>query len=304
MAVKPSTIPFWATGNPIDGVSGQPAILTPSAGKVVSGYTRLERPPRQDFNFNQNLNGLWVEYLDQQVDLNDTHRSSDGTDHANVGLNDTHRLGGGADHSDVALNNTHRSSPGTDHSDVGLNNTHRIGNGSDHSDVALNTTHRSSSGTDHSDVALNTTHRSSSGTDHSDVGLNNTHRTGDGSDHADVATNTTNIGNNTTAIAELNTTESGITASTTQTQGQQPLTKHWNQVSVVANTSDVVTLPSAVAGFVCGIRNDGANTLQIFPASGDKINAIAIDGALSTTAGQHIIMVAVDATQWYLFSNS
>ena len=36
--------------------------------------------------------------------LNTTHRTSDGTDHANVVLADTHRLGDGSDHADVATN--------------------------------------------------------------------------------------------------------------------------------------------------------------------------------------------------------
>ena len=46
--------------------------------------------------------------LQSQITPNTTHRSSDGTDHANVALNDTHRTSDGKDHSDVVLNNAHR----------------------------------------------------------------------------------------------------------------------------------------------------------------------------------------------------
>lgn len=35
---------------------------------------------------------------------NDTHRASDGTDHANVVLSDTHRVSDGQDHSDILAN--------------------------------------------------------------------------------------------------------------------------------------------------------------------------------------------------------
>ena len=83
------------------------------------------------------------------VDLNTTHRSSDGKNHSDVVLNNTHRTSDGKNHSDVVLNNTHRGSDGKNHSDVVLNNTHRSSDGKNHSDVVLNNTHRSSDGSDH-----------------------------------------------------------------------------------------------------------------------------------------------------------
>jgi hypothetical protein len=70
----------------------------------------------------------------------------------------------------IELNTTHRGSNGSDHSHVNLNNTHRGSSGSDHSLVNLNNTHRGSNGSDHSHVNLNTTHRGSDGSDHSKVG--------------------------------------------------------------------------------------------------------------------------------------
>jgi hypothetical protein len=117
------------------------------------------------------------------IALNTTHRSSDGTDHANVVLNDTHRASDGTDHANVVLNDTHRASDGTDHANVVLNDTHRAGDGSDHADVATNTTHSTGDGSDHANGATNTTHSTGDGSDHADVASNTTHRTSDGSDH-------------------------------------------------------------------------------------------------------------------------
>ena len=98
--------------------------------------------------------------------------------------------------------------------------------------------------------------------------------------------------------------EDAITASTTQTQGQQPLTRRFNRISVCANASDVVTLPGALAGLTCAVRNDGAQTLQIFPASGDDINGGATDAAITLAAGSTIILGAMDATSWYTFGGA
>jgi hypothetical protein len=80
--------------------------------------------------------------VQDELNLNETHRNSDGKDHSDVVLNNTHRGSDGKDHSDVVLNNTHRGSDGKDHSDVVLNNTHRGSDGKDHSDVVLNNAYR------------------------------------------------------------------------------------------------------------------------------------------------------------------
>ena len=65
----------------------------------------------------------------------------------------------------------------------------------------------------------------------------------------------------------------GITASVTQTQGQEPLTNNINEITVCANTNDTVTAPALLAGMSLTILNSGANTLQVFPATGDDLGA-------------------------------
>ena len=92
-------------------------------------------------------------------------------------------------------------------------------------------------------------------------------------------------------------TTSGIVASTTQTQGQGALISAINEVSVVANPLDTVTLPSAIAGSIVRIINNGANTLQIFPASGDNLGA-GVDIATALEANETIVFEAYDATNW------
>lgn len=84
--------------------------------------------------------------------------------------------------------------------------------------------------------------------------------------------------------------EAGITASTTQTQGQQPLTEEINQISTVANDNDVVTLPSATPFVSVKTFNQGANVLQIFPASGDDLgNGTNVSTTLGVNEGVEFI---------------
>ena len=99
-----------------------------------------------------------------------------------------------------------------------------------------------------------------------------------------------------TGLLERSTT-AGITASTTQTQGQGALTADVNEVSVVDNTNDTVTLPTAAAGRVVKVINDGANTLQIFPASGDDLGG-GVNTATTLATGFTYTFVAFDADTW------
>lgn len=94
------------------------------------------------------------------------------------------------------------------------------------------------------------------------------------------------------------TVKSGITASTTQTQGQQPLTMDVNEVSTVANANDVVTLPTAPSySRTVTIINNGANTLQIFPASGDNLGA-GVNTSTTLASGSNVRYTNYDSTNW------
>ena len=87
----------------------------------------------------------------------------------------------------------------------------------------------------------------------------------------------------------------GITASTTQTQGQQPLTGLINEVDTVANVNDTVTMkPAAAATEPVRVINNGANTLQIFPAVGNDLGA-GVDTAVTLAAGAMVSFIFFDS---------
>ena len=98
--------------------------------------------------------------------------------------------------------------------------------------------------------------------------------------------------------------ETGLTASTTQTQGQGALgaEKSIHEVSTVANANDTITLPLAQAGLFCFIRNAGANTLQIFPAIADKIDENAVNVSITLATNSSLLCYATGTLQWYTLS--
>lgn len=85
--------------------------------------------------------------------------------------------------------------------------------------------------------------------------------------------------------------DAGLTAATTQTQGNGAITVASGelnclvQVSTCANANDAITLPAAVVGRSILVANDGAQTLRIWPASGENLGAGADTATtLATTA--------------------
>ncbi|MEE9354190.1 MAG: hypothetical protein V3U75_01235 [Methylococcaceae bacterium] len=98
-------------------------------------------------------------------------------------------------------------------------------------------------------------------------------------------------------VLALSQITAGITADTGSSQGDGPLTSSINQISVCANAGDAVTMPSAVAGYLVEIYNDGANAMDVFPASGDNLGAGA-DTAVSLAAGANITYRSIDVTNW------
>jgi hypothetical protein len=89
-----------------------------------------------------------------------------------------------------------------------------------------------------------------------------------------------------------------ITASSTQTQGQQVLTTELNVVSSVGAANDVVTLPSAEKGLNCIIWNLGNNALQIYPSSGDRIDEGSIDVSVTLAVDGRVTYWAVTDQDW------
>lgn len=75
---KPAEIPEWALSPDVD------AIATPSGGKINSGFTIQERPPRQDFNYLFNKLGQWTRFLDT-LEIKGSQETGDGFVEDNTG---------------------------------------------------------------------------------------------------------------------------------------------------------------------------------------------------------------------------
>lgn len=95
----------------------------------------------------------------------------------------------------------------------------------------------------------------------------------------------------------MRTVTAALTASTTQTQGQGALVSDICVVATCANGNDTVTLPTAVAGRHCLVINNGAQTLQVFPASGDNLGA-GLNTSTTIVTTSRKWFVAFDNTNW------
>jgi hypothetical protein len=104
-------------------------------------------------------------------------------------------------------------------------------------------------------------------------------------------------------VLQTNEASVGLTASTTQSQGQQTLFGSYNEVSVCANDNDVVTLPAAAEGTRCIIKNNGANILQIFPESGDDLGE-GLNTSTTLAAGESVEYFGLSASVWTEIANS
>src|SRR6185437_14171819 len=77
------------------------------------------------------------------------------------------------------------------------------------------------------------------------------------------------------------------------------LTSSINRVTVVASGNDSVRLPVSVAGMQITIINAAAsNSMNLYPASGEIINALSADAALAVAANKTVIAMCAVAGTW------
>ena len=88
------------------------------------------------------------------------------------------------------------------------------------------------------------------------------------------------------------------TAHTGSVQGNNPITTEFYEISVCANPGDAVTLPNAVAGQLVIVVNNGANSADIFPYSGDKIDGGSANAAFALASGANALFICQDGTDW------
>jgi hypothetical protein len=73
-----------------------------------------------------------------------------------------------------------------------------------------------------------------------------------------------------------------------------------NRVATVATGGDSVLLPKSVAGMEITVMNGtGATSMNIFPFSGDTINALTANVAFAAAGGTVTIFYCFTAGQWY-----
>lgn len=77
------------------------------------------------------------------------------------------------------------------------------------------------------------------------------------------------------------------------------LAREVNRVTTVGSAGDSVKLPVSVAGMqVVVINAAAANAMDVFPSSGEQINALGADTALSVAANSTVLFVCAVAGQW------
>lgn len=92
--------------------------------------------------------------------------------------------------------------------------------------------------------------------------------------------------------------DNGLTATAGggQANGLQ-LNYRKSRVTTVATIADSVKLPKAEAGMEMTVINAGANSMNVFPATGQSINALAANTAIAVAANSSMTFhCAVDGT--------
>ena len=100
--------------------------------------------------------------------------------------------------------------------------------------------------------------------------------------------------------AKLTTAQNGITAFATGGQaGGVPLTKAVNRVTTVGTAADSVKLPPAVPGVSLVVINAAAaNSMNVFPATGDAVNALSANAALAVAANKTVLLFCAVPGIW------
>lgn len=88
-------------------------------------------------------------------------------------------------------------------------------------------------------------------------------------------------------------------AATGSTQSDAASVSDGLTLVTAADGTKGIKLPAAVAGRTVILKNGAAAILKVWPASGDGINAIAVDSNYVLAANTSSLLVAYDATTWY-----
>lgn len=98
-------------------------------------------------------------------------------------------------------------------------------------------------------------------------------------------------------LPSITPTTATLTAGT-DAQGQGPITTDQVTITTAAANPSGATLPTAVAGKRVIIANRGANPVNIYPATGAAIGALAANAPVLLAVNQSVEFFARSATQW------
>jgi len=101
------------------------------------------------------------------------------------------------------------------------------------------------------------------------------------------------------ARAIQGTLQSGITADPGSSQAAAfQLTRAINVVATVATIGDSLRLPKAEVGDEIWVRNNAANSLDIFPQVGGTINNGSVDAAYAVAGTKTAVLKATTTLDW------
>jgi|TARA_R110000744_G_scaffold135750_3_gene245252 hypothetical protein len=92
-------------------------------------------------------------------------------------------------------------------------------------------------------------------------------------------------------------TSATVSAAGTDQAAATGLTSTYNIVTT-ATANQGVKLPDTAAGLEITILNDSANTIKIYPTTGESIDAGATNASVDLASGHSLKLVGVAATKW------
>ena len=94
--------------------------------------------------------------------------------------------------------------------------------------------------------------------------------------------------------------KTGVAAACNSQATATALTSTVNVIATATATSaDGVKLPTAYPGARCIVINKTAETLEVWPKTGDKVEGGSANAATTQATNVHITYYAVDAENWY-----
>jgi hypothetical protein len=98
---------------------------------------------------------------------------------------------------------------------------------------------------------------------------------------------------------EFHSGQGALTATAGGAQAGTALSKTINRFTVVATAADSAQLPAAVVGLVRIVKNaDTTDSMNVFPATGETINALSANAAYAVAATKCVMFVCGTAGKW------